>query len=358
MRLTRPEFEEMVRPRIRETIEALGRAARSAGLGFDGHRSRAARRRQLADPARGRDGPRGDRQARRGGCAPQAHDGARRRVRRGPGAPRPAGAGGGRGGGCGRRPGDGRRGGRVRPPARSPGPRRRRGLRRRPRRAGAGAGGRRRRRRHGAARRPGASPRRRGSARSRPASVSVPMAAGLGAIALVAVIAVGASGCWAARAGRHHRRHRRRRSVAVLASPSPARRRRRRRRRRRHRRRRPSRRRRPPRCRPPRRRPQAAWPGSQGITINGQRVRRRLLGLPLHARHARRATSTSSGTRSRRRRPASRPTTNWILYDGPNPFKGYKVADRPDGRHEDVHPRRRADHTVIQKTGNCVDLPG
>ena len=36
MRLTRPEFEEMVRPRIRETIDALGRAARSAGLGFDG----------------------------------------------------------------------------------------------------------------------------------------------------------------------------------------------------------------------------------------------------------------------------------------------------------------------------------
>ena len=36
MRLTRAEFEEMVRPRIRETIEALGRAARSAGLGFDG----------------------------------------------------------------------------------------------------------------------------------------------------------------------------------------------------------------------------------------------------------------------------------------------------------------------------------
>ena len=34
MRLTRPEFEEMVRPRIRETIQALERAARSAGFGF------------------------------------------------------------------------------------------------------------------------------------------------------------------------------------------------------------------------------------------------------------------------------------------------------------------------------------
>ena len=36
MRLTREEFEEMIRPRITETIAALGRAAKSAGLGFDG----------------------------------------------------------------------------------------------------------------------------------------------------------------------------------------------------------------------------------------------------------------------------------------------------------------------------------
>jgi len=36
MRLTREEFEEMIRPRITETIGALGRAAKSAGLDFDG----------------------------------------------------------------------------------------------------------------------------------------------------------------------------------------------------------------------------------------------------------------------------------------------------------------------------------
>ena len=36
VRLTREEFEEMIRPRITETIQALGRAAKSAGLGFDG----------------------------------------------------------------------------------------------------------------------------------------------------------------------------------------------------------------------------------------------------------------------------------------------------------------------------------
>ena len=35
MRVTRPEFEDMIRPRIHETIEALGRAARSAGVGYD-----------------------------------------------------------------------------------------------------------------------------------------------------------------------------------------------------------------------------------------------------------------------------------------------------------------------------------
>lgn len=34
LRLTRAEFEDMIRPRIHETIEALGRATRSAGLGY------------------------------------------------------------------------------------------------------------------------------------------------------------------------------------------------------------------------------------------------------------------------------------------------------------------------------------
>ena len=36
MRLTREEFEEMIRPRITETIGALGRAAKSAGFDFAG----------------------------------------------------------------------------------------------------------------------------------------------------------------------------------------------------------------------------------------------------------------------------------------------------------------------------------
>ena len=35
MRVTRAEFEDIIRPRIHETIEALGRATRSAGLGME-----------------------------------------------------------------------------------------------------------------------------------------------------------------------------------------------------------------------------------------------------------------------------------------------------------------------------------
>jgi hypothetical protein len=35
VRVTRVEFESMIQPRIRETIQALGRAVRSAGLEFE-----------------------------------------------------------------------------------------------------------------------------------------------------------------------------------------------------------------------------------------------------------------------------------------------------------------------------------
>jgi actin-like ATPase involved in cell morphogenesis len=48
---------------------------------------------------------------------------------------------------------------------------------------------------------------------------------------------------------------------------------------------------------------------------------------------------------------------NWILYDKPNPFKGYKVADRPKAAKKMCILVARPDHSVIQKTGNCVDLP-
>jgi molecular chaperone DnaK len=47
----------------------------------------------------------------------------------------------------------------------------------------------------------------------------------------------------------------------------------------------------------------------------------------------------------------------WILYAGPIPFKGYKVSDRPDGATQMCILVANSDHSVIQNTGNCVDLP-
>ena len=47
----------------------------------------------------------------------------------------------------------------------------------------------------------------------------------------------------------------------------------------------------------------------------------------------------------------------WILYAGPVPFKGYKVSDKPSGAKQMCILVARMDHSVIQKTGNCVDLP-
>jgi Hsp70 protein len=47
----------------------------------------------------------------------------------------------------------------------------------------------------------------------------------------------------------------------------------------------------------------------------------------------------------------------WILYAGPNPFKGYKVSERPNGAGQMCILVANSDHSVIQNTGNCVDLP-
>ena len=54
-------------------------------------------------------------------------------------------------------------------------------------------------------------------------------------------------------------------------------------------------------------------------------------------------------------RPA--PSTNWILYDSPNPFEKYTLKARPKAAKQMCILVARHDHTVIQKTGNCVDLP-
>jgi hypothetical protein len=47
----------------------------------------------------------------------------------------------------------------------------------------------------------------------------------------------------------------------------------------------------------------------------------------------------------------------WFVYAGPNPFKGYKVSDRPAGATQMCILVANADHSVNQNTGNCVDLP-
>ncbi len=48
----------------------------------------------------------------------------------------------------------------------------------------------------------------------------------------------------------------------------------------------------------------------------------------------------------------------WYVYAGPIPFKGYKLTDRPNGANQMCILYAHPDHSVVQNTGNCVDLPG
>jgi hypothetical protein len=48
----------------------------------------------------------------------------------------------------------------------------------------------------------------------------------------------------------------------------------------------------------------------------------------------------------------------WKLYAGPNPFTGWRVADRPGRADRMCILVANPDHSVIQETGNCVALPG
>jgi hypothetical protein len=47
----------------------------------------------------------------------------------------------------------------------------------------------------------------------------------------------------------------------------------------------------------------------------------------------------------------------WILYDGPSPFKEYKLSDRPAAATRMCILVANHDHSVVQDTGNCWDLP-
>ena len=339
----------MIRPRIRETIEALGRAARSAGLGFEGLDRVLLVGGSVADPARRRDGPRGDRRAGRGRRPPEAHDGARRRVHRRAGTPaaRPEPASG--------RPawprpdwpqpvaGATERGRRRRwpraaattpPPAAAIEPRagacvradasrsrcRRRHPRTfRPRTTGGGS-------RRGPSRYPCRW--RRSSAGSRWSSCSRSGPSGLlGGVGRVRLTVAA-------------RRRPRSRSSAWP------------RRRRRRRRRPPIRRARPPSptadahpdaaTDPDPDAGKGARPGSPGSRSAASAYVGRLPGLRLHARqlpggrHVHFFFNTVPPTEAGI--PAKRP---WNLYAAPIPFRQYKVADRPAEGDPDVHPRRQ-----------------
>ena len=299
----------MIRPRIHETIEALGagdaqRWPRVRGAGSD-----PAGRWQLAHPARGRDGPRGDGPAGGGGRTPEAHDGIGRRLRRGAAAGR-VGA-----DGCARRRRPGRR------------------------LAVAAAAG--------SALDPAADIAETAATPDSRQPAGRRSARGTGGNRTVASDRVGCCRCGLAlvaavvdRGGRDRVELPRRRvgravpspapSVAVIptASPSLAVSHRRapivaRLRRRPRRSRRPRRRRGP--AGPDHRHHDPQWPIRRSTTRSSTTRRE----------HPAVATSISSWTPSRRRRRASpAPSKNWILYDGPVPFTGYRVSDRPAGANQ------------------------
>ena len=50
-------------------------------------------------------------------------------------------------------------------------------------------------------------------------------------------------------------------------------------------------------------------------------------------------------------------TGPWFLYAGPMPFTGYKVSDRPAAATQMCILVAKSDHSIIPDTGNCVDLP-
>jgi hypothetical protein len=47
----------------------------------------------------------------------------------------------------------------------------------------------------------------------------------------------------------------------------------------------------------------------------------------------------------------------WFVYAGPSPFTGYGTADRPQGANQMCILVANQDHSVIQGTGNCYNLP-
>jgi hypothetical protein len=47
----------------------------------------------------------------------------------------------------------------------------------------------------------------------------------------------------------------------------------------------------------------------------------------------------------------------WYLYGGPNPFRGYTVANRPQAATQMCALVANPDHSIQRDSGNCFDLP-
>jgi serine/threonine protein kinase len=47
----------------------------------------------------------------------------------------------------------------------------------------------------------------------------------------------------------------------------------------------------------------------------------------------------------------------WILYGGPNPFRGYSVSQRPANATQICALVANRNHSIIAESGNCLDLP-
>ncbi len=48
----------------------------------------------------------------------------------------------------------------------------------------------------------------------------------------------------------------------------------------------------------------------------------------------------------------------WEVYAGPIPFTGYRVNQRPNGANQMCILVANSNHSIVQGTGNCMDLPG
>jgi actin-like ATPase involved in cell morphogenesis len=93
-----------------------------------------------------------------------------------------------------------------------------------------------------------------------------------------------------------------------------------------------------------------------GITISGGRyvVDYQVFGYKqvLPGKHVHFFFNTVPATKAGK--PATGP---WFVYAGPIPFKGYRTIDRPSKATQLCILFANPDHSVVQGTGNCVDLP-